>query len=72
MSSVKWQQFYLSLNVIKDQDISRLVDLTFPEHSMLTMGGTNSTMMFYIYMGQVTKLRLSCYLVLLSIDSKTR
>ena len=25
-----------------------------------------------MYMGQVTKLRLSCYLVLLSIDSKTR
>ena len=25
-----------------------------------------------IHMGQVTKLRLSCYLVLLSIDSKTR
>ena len=24
------------------------------------------------YMGQVTKLQLSCYLVLLSIDSKTR
>ena len=26
----------------------------------------------YIYMGQVTELWLSCYLVLLSIDSKTR
>ena len=26
----------------------------------------------YIYMGHVTELRLSCYLVLLSIDSKTR
>ena len=26
----------------------------------------------YFHMGQVTKLRLSCYLVLLSIDSKTR
>ena len=25
-----------------------------------------------MYKGQVTKLRLSCYLVLLSIDSKTR
>ena len=25
-----------------------------------------------LYMGQVTKLRLSCYLVLLSVDSKTR
>ena len=24
------------------------------------------------YMGQVTELRLSCYLVLLSVDSKTR
>ena len=24
------------------------------------------------YMGQVTKMRLSCYLVLLSFDSKTR
>ena len=27
---------------------------------------------WFIYMGQVTKLRLSCYLVLLSVDSKTR
>ena len=27
---------------------------------------------FYYDMGQVTELRLSCYLVLLSIDSKTR
>ena len=26
----------------------------------------------YMYLGQVTKLRLFCYLVLLSIDSKTR
>ena len=26
----------------------------------------------HLYMGQVTKLRLSCYLVLLSVDSKTR
>ena len=26
----------------------------------------------HVYMGQVTELQLSCYLVLLSIDSKTR
>ena len=31
-----------------------------------------SVSMPWRYMGQVTKLRLSCYLVLLSIDSKTR
>ena len=31
-----------------------------------------SNVYIYIYMGQVTKLWLSCYLVLLSIDSKTR
>ena len=30
------------------------------------------TVAYLVYMGQVTKLRLSCYLVLLSIDSKTR
>ena len=26
----------------------------------------------YLYKGQVTKVRLSCYMVLLSVDSKTR
>ena len=35
-------------------------------------GGTTKTKGPVLYMGQVTKLRLSCYLVLLSVDSKTR
>ena len=37
------------------------------------IGGFDIVLKFiYIYMGQVTKLWLSCYLVSLSIDSKTR
>ena len=33
---------------------------------------TMPSKLWHTYMGQVTKLWLSCYLVLLSIDSKTR
>ena len=36
------------------------------------IGLTNVSYFYLNYMRQVTKLRLSCYLVLLSIDSKTR
>ena len=37
-----------------------------------TVRHSSTYIILYIYMGQVKALRLSCYLVLLSIDSKTR
>ena len=36
------------------------------------LGDKSVSVLVYMYIGQVTKLQLSCYLVLLSIDSKTR
>ena len=43
------------------------LELIFLANDILLQSATNT-----LYVGQVMELRLSCYLVLLSIDSKTR
>ena len=53
------------------QGIVRLVSTTASLHFVTNMVAAMTSSTAMIYMGQVTKVRLSCYLVLLSFDSKT-
>ena len=65
MSSAKWRQFCLGLNVLHD-----LHDSNTDCNAKKKKQGTQHKSLQY--MGPVMKVRLSCYVVLLSIDSKTR
>ena len=57
----------------KEHTIDRFImKCTAPLDDGIPNGSTVSYIGIILYMGRVTKLWLSCYLVLLSIDSKTR